>query len=80
MSEEVDIIEECANAGIVFRPLGGKLRPQLTHGPISATLKTKIERNKEKLLMFFVAAFEWSDFDSEIIAVKSTPRHGSFSK
>jgi hypothetical protein len=75
MSEDTDLIRECADAGIIFHPKGGKLRPELTQGPIAAGLKRRVETSKELLLMFFVQAFDWrnleasdivSEFDGEV--------------
>jgi hypothetical protein len=64
MSEEVDLIREARAAGIIFHPKSGKLRPELTDGPVNDDLRRRVETKKEALLLFFVAAFDWSDFES----------------
>jgi hypothetical protein len=65
MSIEIDLLYECGAAGIVFRPRGGRLRPLLTLGPVPGDLKTRVEANKERLLLLFVEAFDWSEFEVE---------------
>ena len=65
MSEDNDLLSDCAEAGVVFHPRGGMLRPKLTRGPISRELKARMTANKEKLVIFFAEAFEWHDLERE---------------
>ena len=66
MSDELDLLRECSEAGIIFHPLGGKLRPELTKGQVSAELRARVEAHKEKLLLFFVRAFDVCDIGADV--------------
>jgi len=73
MSGETDLLDDCAEAGVVFHPRGGMLRPKLTRGPISRELKARMTANKERLVMFFAEAFDWYDFEHEVDTSSQPP-------
>lgn len=60
MSADLDLLRDCSEAGIVFHPRAGKLRPSLTLGPITKELRQRVECERVVLVDLFAAAFDWS--------------------
>lgn len=61
-----DLLRDCSVAGIIFFPARGRLRPQLTLGPVSIELRNRVENSAEQLRKFFAFAFDWPSDVGEI--------------
>lgn len=67
MSPDIELLYECGRAGIIFRPLGGRLRPcgcdlqPIRPGGIAPDLRQRVEANREALLQLVCAALSVGD-------------------
>ena len=68
------ILDECAEAGIVFRANGGMLRPLLTKGTPPPGLLERVKRHKDGLVEIFDTLRAFCD---EFEATGDTPPVGS---
>jgi hypothetical protein len=53
------LIGECTEAGVVFRPRAGQLRPELTRGRPPEDLLARVRADREGILRRLA---EWMDF------------------
>ena len=68
MSDVLEILRLCSTEGIVFHPLGKRLRPEKTNGHVSRELKSLVEKESEEIREFFSEAFDWpNDLETETI-------------
>lgn len=59
-----DLIQRCIDAGVVFRPRHGQLRPMLTKGRPPDTLLEDVRANRELILMRLAELMEFDGHTS----------------
>jgi hypothetical protein len=59
-----DLIQRCVDAGVVFRPRHGQLRPMLTKGRPPDTLLEDVRANRELILMRLAELMEFDGHTS----------------
>ena len=55
------VMSACARAGVVFRPRGGRLNPELTRGEPPAGLLERVRAHRAELLAFWAAVDRYCD-------------------
>jgi hypothetical protein len=62
MSDELDrLLSDCADAGVIFRPRRGQLRPLLSRGRPPDALLARVEARRDDLVQFFAELSQWCD-------------------
>jgi hypothetical protein len=59
------LIDECVEAGVVFRPRRGQLRPLLTAGRPPDDLLRRVKADREGILLRLAEMVDFDDFDAE---------------
>lgn len=59
------LIDECAEAGIVFRPRDGKLRPMLTKGKPPEGLLERVKAGREDILACLGQLTDFEDIGTQ---------------
>ncbi|HRR34563.1 MAG TPA: hypothetical protein P5026_10720 [Kiritimatiellia bacterium] len=59
-----DLIQRCVDAGVVFRPRHGQLRPMLTKGRPPDTLLEDVKANRELILRRLAELMEFDGLTS----------------
>lgn len=57
------LITECAEAGVVFRPKEGRLRPELTKGRPPEGLLARVKGDRERILRALAEATDFEDLE-----------------
>lgn len=55
------LIDECTDAGVIFRPKDGRLRPELTKGRPPEGLLDRVKASRAEILECLSAATDFSD-------------------
>ncbi len=55
------LINECTQAGVIFHPRAGQLRPELTRGRPSEDLLCRVKANREAILLRLADMMDFKD-------------------